>query len=410
MPIINRHITQYFLIITIILLAGNSLLLSQETNFRGLIEQYLMPDSRSFSSIRNSFQIANYRNTEALGIMDEIENAPDIKALTTAFQRINIRLNKNPEFGPSEVQQQYLRLEESLQNSLVNSPDFHSVKLHFAYETAFFLHFYYLYYAKNSVLDLNPNFGRSVYIDLAHGKIPEALDPTAQLSNPNPEDLLNEQMLEEVDVKKQFDETLEIAKDVLPFGYYGLIPLILTFLGLIYRLFKFENKKVQNKDEQRSVILVKSEDVKSIPSQKEKNEEDFTVDELRPADKEMLNEELLVSEDVEPKIGIETGYLYAEAPHGNCFYKFDKKPSAFTTFFILQINPQKPLEASFELTKDAQELKYLIDSNFQLLQQTCEIPKGRRISSPTDILIEQSGTAFKTDKEYWQIKDKIKLA
>jgi len=391
-----------FLILTLTLLGVYGPLLCQEAASDRQIKQYLLRDSHSFSAIRHSFQLGNYRNDEALGILDEIENAPDIKALKTACQKINFSLNKNPEFGPSEVQQQYRQLGEELQSNRDYNQDLHITKLKFAYKTAYFLHFYYLYYAKNSVLDLNPNYGRSVYIDLVSGKIPESIGLPAQESDNTP---LIDHPLGRDEIKELLKETVEEAKDALPFGYYGLIPFILTFLGLIYRFFK----PVANKHEQKVEILPKIEHVENLLSQKEKNEDLPKTIELLPNYKFGIDD-LRVTETANQLLSSSIEYLYAEVPHGNYFYKISKKPSAFTTFFILQINPQNPLEATFELTNDAQELKHIIETNFQLLQRTCEIPMGRRISSPADIKVEQPGTAVKTDKEYWQIMNKIKLA
>jgi len=390
-----------FLILTLTLLGVYGPLLCQEAASDRQIKQYLLRDSHSFSAIRHSFQLGNYRNDEALGILDEIENAPDIKALKTACQKINFSLNKNPEFGPSEVQQQYRQLGEELQSNRDYNQDLHITKLKFTYKTAYFLHFYYLYYAKNSVLDLNPNYGRSVYIDLANGKTPGILNITAQERNKVP---LIEHQSGGDEIKEELEKTVEQAKDALPFGYYGLIPLILTLLGLIYRFFRPHT----NKSEQKKEIFVKIKHVEILPSQ-EKNKEQPKTKELLPYDKYEIDD-LNVIETANQVLSTAIEYLYAELPHGNYFYKISKKPSAFTTFFTLQINPQNPLEAKFELTNDAQELKHIIETNFQLLQRTCEIPMGRRISSPADIKVEQPGLAVKTDEECWHIKEKIKLA
>jgi hypothetical protein len=382
-----------------------------QSNERETIEKYLLKGKNlSIAEAEASFEIGQYRNVEALSVLKWIKNAEEMPSAASVCEKTSQILLKKPEFGPLAMRNQYSILQEQLEAIGREGGTLEYKKAKTAYNVSYFLHFYYLYNAKNSVLELNPNYGRSVYTDLVSGKVPAELrtEKPEESSEASPLDRVISGETELTETAQDFWDSL---KDYLPFGHYGLIPLLLIVFGSLYRFLR-PRQTVQQDSSPHNAGTNKGSGstidvLTAVGTNGAKVQEDpptSSGSEATTAPEESVEELVMVQE----LINFVERQLYAQAPHGNIFNKVNEKHIRYYTPFTLKIDPNNPLEASIELTTDEEELKSIIDTNLKMLEDTCEFPTDKKIYSPKDIAVEKPGRAVRFG-EHWQIKEKIRL-
>jgi len=378
-----------------------------------IIKTYFLPPSiNSIFDIEKSFQINGFKNVIAINWLENINKTTNQSDLAKILPLIRNDLIL-PSTIPQPLRQVYNDSEFEIAGWLSNNVALEKKKFEVAYFCAYFLHSYYLFQAKNGYLVLNPDYGRSLYINFAQGEIPKEFQ---ELSN---EESNNDTMLE----FNPEDVNYELTKWIkhVPFGYYGLIPILLLVISFLLRRTNSRNNseelEIASADKIRDVIESKfgnniPKEIKNVA----KNIAPPFVQDSPPSRTIELNLEHENKNVPLPSVfdttvnteKIVKKPLYARAPYGNIFHQLEESLIPFVTQFQLTLNPSNENEAFFTFIENEPDLIDLIQTNLRIFDEICEIVSGNPISSPSDIHVLKPGKAIK-EGVYWRVVKKITL-
>lgn len=139
-----------------------------------IVDIYLLPLENK-DTILHSFSIGTFKNNRALSNLNAIDRTQNGKQLLNILNDIEKGFFANPSKNP-DAYTVYLKYKKNIRDLIENdSVPWNQKKAKAIYFFAFFLHEYYLYNARKGTLVLKETEGKTLYSNLAAGKIPDYL-------------------------------------------------------------------------------------------------------------------------------------------------------------------------------------------------------------------------------------------
>lgn len=365
-----------------------------------IISTQLLPTSaQSLLDLEESFRYENEDNITAIYWIRQIAKANSSEDRAAIFRRIPDELFLLPEHGAA-LNSLFADVENQISNK---SGKDHIQQIKAARLTAYYIHAAYLHQARTDKLNVNPIFAKR-YKELVSQKLNKADEfPETSLEDTNSG--YNDTSINVEEIQTQAQNWLSDFTRHLPFGYIGLGTILLTILGMLYRL--LQREKIP------PVISTSPEPPleDSTPKEGPNNSPPQIIEDVKLVVDTLTNLELIENELEHPELLIaET--IFAGRLQNNVFRKSTTSYNLSAgLFFKLEIFTNDHSKAFFTFVEKEEALQEIIDNFPRIFEEACELPKeltSSTIVDPSNIRVASPGIAHKQN-DVWEIVQKIKL-